>query len=261
MDIRALLTEVQAGRLSVDQAAEQLKHLPYEDLDFAKLDRHRGWRSGFGEAVYCAGKTAPQIIEIFRSLIATETAVLGTRISEEQAMALTTACPQADWNPAASTVCYQPRPPQPEGRIAVCTGGTSDQRVAEEAAATAAFFGAAVDRHEDVGVAGIQRLFDRLPQIHQANVVIAIAGMEGALGTVLAGLVDKPVICVPTSVGYGANFKGVTALLSMLNSCSEGLAVVNIDNGFGAGYLAAQINRLAVRGQTAPPEALVDSVV
>lgn len=244
MEVKELLTKVKAGELSIEEAEEQLKELPYEDMGFAKLDHHRALRSGFGEVVYCAGKTPEQTARIFESFAKHQGNVLGTRASETHFQAVKAAVPGARYDEMSRTIIWQEKRPEPVGNIAVCTGGTSDQYVAEEAAKTAEFFGNRVERYYDIGVAGIHRLFSKLHQIRQANCIIAAAGMEGALGGVLAGLVDAPVISVPTSIGYGANFQGLSALLTMLNSCAEGIAVVNIDNGFGAGYLAAQINQM-----------------
>ncbi|MGI6545640.1 MAG: nickel pincer cofactor biosynthesis protein LarB [Fastidiosipilaceae bacterium] len=250
MDIYKLLNQVKEGAVSIEEAARSLRDLPYEDLDFAKIDHHRTLRNGFGEVIFGAGKTSEQLMTILSRYAASGTNVLVTKVSPNQAAQALSDLPDLIWDQQSGTLRLQYEAHRTEGRICVCTGGTSDIRIAEEAAMTAEFFGAQVDRVYDVGVAGIHRLFDQMEVIHRANAVIAIAGMEGALGTVIAGLVDKPVICVPTSVGYGASFGGLAALLTMLNSCAEGLAVVNIDNGFGAGYLAAQINRLALRGNT-----------
>ena len=239
MDVHELLLKVQNKEMDLNAAEEYLKKLPYEDLGFAKLDHHRALRSGFGEVVYCAGK-------IFQSFSERKSNVLGTRASMEQYEAVRSVIPEAVYEQLSRTIYLQYHVPELEGRIAVCTGGTSDIPVAEEAARTAEFFGCYVDRIYDVGVAGIHRLLSRVEIIRKANCVVAIAGMEGALAGVIAGLVDKPVIAVPTSVGYGANMQGMSALLTMINSCAEGVAVVNIDNGFGAGYMSAQINRLAI---------------
>ena len=186
------------------------------------------------------------MIKIFQSFSSRQSNVLGTRASKEQYEAVRAVLPEAVYDTLSRTIYLQYNVPAPKGRIAVCTGGTSDIPVAEEAARTAEFFGCYVDRVYDVGIAGIHRLLSKAELIRKANCVVAIAGMEGALAGVVAGLVDKPVIAVPTSVGYGANMKGLSALLTMINSCAEGVAVVNIDNGFGAGYMAAQINRLAI---------------
>lgn len=244
MEVRSLLEKVKNNEINIEQAEEILKRLPYEDLGFAKPDHHRTLRTGFGEVVYCAGKTVPQLQAIYRSLYERDTNVLGTRASQEQYHGVKEILPMAEYDATSRILSIQKKVTQKKGCIAVCTGGTSDIPVAEEAAQTAEYFGSYVIRIYDVGVAGIHRLLSKLEEIRKANCIIAVAGMEGALGGVIAGLVDKPVIAVPTSVGYGANFKGLSAMLTMLNSCAEGLAVVNIDNGFGAGYIATQINRL-----------------
>lgn len=249
MDIETLLSQVQSGEIDIQQAKEQLKILPYEDLGFAKLDHHRKLRNGYGEVIYCAGKTIPHMVKIYQSFYEQGSNVLGTRATEEQAEALLKVFPQAQYDPLSRVLQVIQKPIEKIGCVAVCTGGTSDMGVAEEAALTAEFLGAKVNRIYDVGVAGIHRLLAKTEDLREANCVVAVAGMEGALGGVVAGLVDKPVIAVPTSVGYGASFHGLSALLTMLNSCAEGITVVNIDNGFGAGYSAAQINRLAVGGQ------------
>lgn len=246
MNIETLLSRVQTGEMSIEQAKEHLKTLPYEDLGFAKLDHHRGLRNSYGEVIYCAGKTTEHMVRIYQSFAEKGVNVLGTRASSKQAEALKEAIPDAWYDPLSGILKVVHNPITPIGQVAVCTGGTSDLAVAEEAALTAEFLGARVDRIYDVGVAGIHRLLSKTEEIRQANCVVAVAGMEGALGSVIAGLVDAPVIAVPTSVGYGASFHGLSALLTMLNSCAEGITVVNIDNGFGAGYSAAQINRLAV---------------
>lgn len=247
MQLLNLLQQVQAGEVSPEDAQEMLKSLPYEDLGFAKLDHHRKVRSGFGEVIYCAGKSDEHLVSIYQTFAKEGTAVMGTRASKEQAQVVQSAVPQVIYDPVSRILRLGEHENQPVGKVAVCTAGTSDIAVAEEAAQTAEFLGANVERFYDVGVAGIHRLFARLPDIQSANCIVAAAGMEGALAGVLAGLVDKPVIALPTSVGYGANFHGLSALLTMLNSCAEGIAVVNIDNGFGAGYLAAQINRLVCK--------------
>lgn len=244
MDIYKLLEQVKNNEIEIGAAEKLLKNLPYEDLGFAKLDHHRALRSGFGEVVFCEGKDISHLIQIYEKFFEHDKDVLGTRASTYQYEALKKVLPQVEYDPLSRILSIQRSDKKRKGLVAVCTGGTADIPVAEEAAQTAEFFGCKVNRVYDVGVAGIHRLLSKLEDIQQANCIIAVAGMEGALGGVLAGLVDKPVIAVPTSVGYGANFKGVSALLTMLNSCAEGLAVVNIDNGFGAGYMATQINRL-----------------
>lgn len=244
MDIQALLNDVKNGALSVADAAEKLKTLPYENLGFARVDHHRQLRQGFPEVIFCQGKTPEQAAAIAESIAGSEGGVLASRADAAHFEAIRKRLPDAVYHDTARIVTVERRPLPRSGRVAVCTAGTADIPVAEEAAVTAEMFGCRVDRIFDVGVAGIHRLFDRLPLIRKANVVVTVAGMEGALAGVVGGLVDRPVIAVPTSVGYGSNFGGLSALLTMLNSCSAGIGVVNIDNGFGAGYLAAQINRL-----------------
>ena len=245
MDVHGLLRQVQAGEVSLAEAEEQLKRLPYEDLGCAKIDHHRGLRSGFGEVIYCAGKSTEQLERIYGSFAKRRENVLGTRATREQYEAVARMIPEVEYEEVSRILCLSYTKPVLQGAIAVCPAGTSDIPVDEEAARVAEYFGSYTERIYDVGVAGIHRLFSKMDQIRRANCIIAVAGMEGALPGVLAGLVDKPVIAVPTSVGYGANFRGISALLTMLNSCAEGIAVVNIDNGFGAGYLATQINRMA----------------
>ncbi len=245
MDTRDLLEKVKSGELDIDTAQEQLKKLPYEEMGFAKLDHHRALRSGFGEVVYCSGKETEHLVEIFKCFYAHGTDVLGTRATYEQYLAVKKEIDIVEYDPISKVLRIVTKEMKKTGLVAVCTGGTSDIAVAEEAAQTAEFFGSNVVRIYDVGVAGIHRLLSKVDAIREANCVVAVAGMEGALAGVIAGLVDKPVVAVPTSIGYGANFGGVSALLTMLNSCAEGVSVVNIDNGFGAGYLSTQINRLA----------------
>lgn len=249
MDVTTLLSQVQEGTLTTQQAANLLKSLPYQDLGYAKLDHHRKLRSGFGEVIFCAGKTTEHLIGIYQSFQDRGEDVLGTRASQEQYEAVRAHVPDVSFDPVSRILKLHNHPLPLTGCISVCTGGTSDVTVAEEAAQTAEFFGTYVQRIYDVGVAGIHRLFAHLDTINRGNCIVAVAGMEGALPGVLAGLVDKPIIAVPTSVGYGANFGGLSALLTMLNSCAEGISVVNIDNGFGAGYTATQINRLARNGK------------
>lgn len=245
MKTEELLRAVQAGDCSVEQAMEQLKTLPYENMGYARLDHHRALRTGFPEVIFSQGKTVSHMAEIFQHLYERSGTVLATRASREQYEAARALVPEAVYNEMARTVTVgmQPESERP-GLIAVCTGGTADIPVAEEAAVTAEMCGAKVLRVFDIGVSGLHRLLSALPDIRHANAIVAVAGMEGALASVLAGQVDKPVIAVPTSVGYGANFGGLSALLTMVNSCAAGISVVNIDNGFGGGYQAAQINRL-----------------
>jgi pyridinium-3,5-biscarboxylic acid mononucleotide synthase len=246
-DLLRLLTEVRDGGTDVDAAAARLTRLPYDDLGFAQIDNHRLLRRGFAEAIFCAGKTADQVVAIAERMIDYgHQNVLATRASAEVFDALQARVPirvHADVRLAVINPAEIPL----EGRVCVCTAGTSDIPVAEEAALTAECSGSVVDRLYDVGVAGIHRLLDKQDRLTAANAVVAVAGMEGALASVIGGLVRCPVIAVPTSIGYGANFGGVAALLSMLNSCSPGVSVVNIDNGFGAGYQASVINRMATR--------------
>lgn len=248
MDVHKLLEGVKDGEIAIGEAEQYLKDLPYQDLGFCRLDHHRALRSGFGEVVYCPGKATEHLVKIYNCFAERKSNVLGTRASKEQYEAVKEVIPDVMYDQLGHTLKLQFDQPASVGEIAVCTAGTSDISVAEEAAQTAEFFGAYVNRIYDVGVAGIHRLLAKTEEIRRANCVIAIAGMEGALGSVVAGLVERPVIAVPTSVGYGANLHGLSALLTMLNSCAEGIAVVNIDNGFGAGYMAAQINRLGVEG-------------
>ncbi len=242
--LRELLEGVKAGILSVEEASARLATLPYEDLGFAKVDHHRALRRGFPEAVFGAGKTPEQIGAIVERIASRGQRVLVTRLGPETAQQLALAHPEARYHEAARcfTVESGPRTALP-GTIAVVAAGTSDLPVAEEAAVVAEFHGAEVERIYDVGVAGLHRLLDRAQTIRRADVVIVVAGMEGALPSVVAGLVDAPVVAVPTSVGYGASFHGLAALLAMLNSCASGVGVVNIDNGFGAGHLACLILR------------------
>lgn len=246
MDLKELLSAVRDGTVSIGDAERRLKREPFENLGYARLDSHRKIRSGSSEVVFCSGKRLDHLTGIFQRLYEQEGEVLGTRASEEQFRAVSEILPEADYDPVSRILKIQKKERVLRGRIAVCTAGTADIPVAEEAAQTAEFFGNYVDRIFDIGVSGIHRLLGSLDQIQQANCVIAVAGMEGALASVLGGLVDKPVIAVPTSIGYGASMKGLSALLTMINSCANGVAVVNIDNGYGAGYIASQINQLGV---------------
>lgn len=247
MDVHKMLEQVKAGQLDIAEAEEKLKDLPYEDLGYAKLDHHRKLRSGFGETIFCQGKPDPYLKEIFLKFYERDGEVLGTRASKEQYELIRSLVPAAVYDPISRIAKVEKPDKEHVGCVAVCTGGTADIPVAEEAAQTAEYFGTKVDRIYDVGVAGIHRLLSQRERISKANCIIAVAGMEGALGTVIAGLADAPVIAVPTSVGYGASFHGLSALLTMINSCANGISVVNIDNGYGAGYIATQINRMAVK--------------
>ena len=249
MDIQAikrLLTEVRSGTLDIDEALERLRRLPYEDLGFAKIDSHRNIRCGFPEVIFCQGKTVDQVLQIARKMLESNDNLLATRASREVYEAIHEMEPAAKYNELARTIAITKthREPPEGGLILVVTGGTADIPVAEEAAVTAEIMGNHVDRLYDVGVAGLHRLLGNKDKLFEATVIVVVAGMEGALASVVGGLVDKPVIAVPTSIGYGASFHGLSALLTMLNSCASGVSVVNIDNGFGAGYSAALINRL-----------------
>ncbi|MCI9161875.1 MAG: nickel pincer cofactor biosynthesis protein LarB [Lachnospiraceae bacterium] len=247
MDVGELLLQVKDGRLGILEAEEILKNLPYEDLGHAKLDFHRQLRTGFGETVFCQGKPDRYLVDIYRRIYERDQEVLGTRASMAQYELVKEQLPQATYDPVSRILKIEKEGKERAGNVVVCTGGTADIPVAEEAAQTAEYFGSQVDRIYDVGVAGIHRLLSNRERLAGANCIVAVAGMEGALGTVVAGLVECPVIAVPTSVGYGASFQGLSALLTMINSCANGIAVVNIDNGYGAGYIATQINRLAVK--------------
>jgi NCAIR mutase (PurE)-related protein len=247
-DLEALLRAVASGKTSPEAALGSLATLGYSDLGFAKPDHHRELRTGFPEVVFGAGKTTDQVTAIVGQIAGRGQNVLVTRTTAETYAAVAERWPSAAHHPAARcfTVITVPQPALP-GRVAVVCAGTSDVPVAEEAAVTAEFHGAAVSRTYDVGVAGLHRLLARTDALREAHVVIAVAGMEGALPSVVAGLVEAPVIAVPTSIGYGASFQGLAALLGMLNSCASGLSVVNSDNGFGAGQLACAVLRVAVR--------------
>ncbi len=244
MDTHEILENVKKGTISIEEAEAFFKREPYEEMGYAKIDSHRHIRSGFAEVVYCQGKADPHLLGIYERILKDEGEVLGTRASQHQADIIMEEFPQVTYDEISHILKYEKKDKKRIGKIAVCTAGTADIAVAEEAAQTAEFLGSNVERIYDVGVSGIHRLLSKLELVQSANCVVAVAGMEGALASVIGGLVDKPVIAVPTSVGYGANFGGVSALLTMLNSCANGIAVVNIDNGYGAGYMATQINRL-----------------
>lgn len=246
MDAKEILEQVRDGKMTVDAAEQLFRRAPYEELGYAKLDTHRKLRSGFGEVIFCSGKADEFLVSIFQRLAAEDGEVLGTRATPHQYELVRAACPQVSYDPISRLLKLEKPGKTHIGNIAVCTAGTADIAVAEEAAQTAEFFGSKVTRIYDVGVSGLHRLLANLEPIQAANCVVAVAGMEGALASVIGGLVQNPVIAVPTSVGYGASFGGVSALLTMINSCANGIATVNIDNGYGAGYLATQINRLAL---------------
>ncbi|MEE0772998.1 MAG: nickel pincer cofactor biosynthesis protein LarB [Anaerovoracaceae bacterium] len=244
-DIRRLLEQVKNEDMSIEEAAAVLKELPYKDMGFANVDNHRAIRTGFPEVIFCQGKTPQQIRDIMAELVKKGGRIMGTRATAGDYEAVIEALPDAVFHKTARIIASHAVHEASEnaGTVAVVTAGTADIPVAEEAAVTAEILGNKVIRVYDVGVAGIHRLFDKLDKIREADVVITVAGMEGALASVMGGLVDAPVIAVPTSIGYGANLGGLSALLSMLNSCANGVAVVNIDNGFGAAYMASVINR------------------
>lgn len=279
MDIQEILRGYKAGEISLEIAEAKIRQMDerpgkgYTNMGFARLDTQRKERSGFPEVIFCSGKADDYLVAIYRKITELEGRAFGTRATPHQAALVQEAIPAAEYDPVsrilkversggASGSCdtsdvsgatgvhgVSGVGTASGGRVAVCTGGTADIPVAEEAAQTAEFFGARVDRFYDVGVSGIHRLFNNMDEIRKADCVIAVAGMEGALPTVIGGMVRNPVIAVPTSVGYGANMQGLTALLTMINSCANGVAVVNIDNGYGAGYMATQIGRLAASGR------------
>ncbi len=248
--LRDLLEQVQNKGMNLETALERLKKLPYEDLSFAKIDNHRSLRTGVPEVIYCKGKTNEQIVAIVRKMSETHSNIMGTRIDPEVFESIQKKIKNCNYFSDARIAVFYPEPVEHQGKIAVVCAGTSDIPVAEEACITAETLGNKVSRIYDVGVSGIHRLLDSCDDIYTANVAVVVAGMEGALASVVGGLVSCPVIGVPTSIGYGASFNGVSALLSMLNSCASGVSVVNIDNGFGAGYQASLINKLAIGSQT-----------
>jgi NCAIR mutase (PurE)-related protein len=240
-----ILARVRKGKLTPEKAAEALKHFPYQDLGYAKVDHHRELRKGFPEVIYGGGKSDEQIIGIAQEIVKRGGNLLVTRIQEKTFRKLKKALPKVAYNRNAGAAVLKQKKAEPgKGLIVVMTAGTSDIPVGEEAAVTCEMLGNEVDRVYDVGVAGLHRLLGEYDKLRRARVVIVVAGMEGALPSVVAGLVAVPVVAVPTSIGYGASFKGIAALLAMLNSCPGGVGVVNIDNGFGAGYLASLINHL-----------------
>lgn len=248
--VRCLLEQVRSGEIAIDAALDRLKRLPFDDLGYAKIDQHRCVRQGVPEVIYCEGKTIPQIQGIAKRIAVEHSNILASRANPDVYEGIREVVKDCEYHEMARMVVINPREVEKIGNIAVVTAGTSDIPVADEAAITAETLGNNVNRIYDVGVAGIHRLLNCCEALFQANVAIVVAGMEGALASVVGGLVSCPVIGVPTSVGYGASFGGIAALLSMLNSCASGVSVVNIDNGFGAGYQAGLINRLAVDRRT-----------
>lgn len=246
MEAKQILEQVKNGEISVEEAEKYFRKQPFEELGYAKLDSHREIRSGFPEVIYCSGKPDEYLVKIYRRIYEDTGEVFGTRANEHQYELVREVLPDVVYDPISHILKVEKADKERIGMIAVCTAGTADIPVAEEAAQTAEFFGTKVERVFDVGVSGLHRLLSQLDPIQEANCIVAVAGMEGALASVIGGLVSKPVIAVPTSVGYGASLHGLSALLTMINSCANGVSVVNIDNGYGAGYIATQINRLAI---------------
>ncbi len=243
--LRRLLEQVKSGNINIDETIEKMRHLPYEDLEFAKIDTHRNLRRGFPEVIFCQGKTSDQVRAIVERMLNHSEIVLGMRADNAIYQAVKDVSDHVAYNKMARAIIVGERPEiKNKGTILVVSAGTADMPVAEEAVVTAEIMGNRVEKLYDVGVAGIHRILNNQESLYLANVIVVVAGMEGALPGVIGGLVDKPVVAVPTSVGYGANFNGLSALLTMLNSCVPGIGVVNIDNGFGGGYLANLMNRL-----------------
>ena len=247
MVTREILEKLQSGQITLEEAESYLKKQPYDELGYAKLDTHREIRSGFPEVIYCSGKPDEFLVSIYQKMYEEDGEVFGTRASEHQSELVKKVIPEITYDSVSHILKYEKPEKKRIGKVAVCTAGTADIPVAEEAAQTAEYFGSNVERIYDVGVSGIHRLLSKVDVIQKANCVVAVAGMEGALASVIGGLVSNPVIAVPTSVGYGASMHGLSALLTMINSCANGISVVNIDNGYGAGYIATQINRLAAQ--------------
>ncbi|MFC2116827.1 nickel pincer cofactor biosynthesis protein LarB [Bacteroidota bacterium] len=244
-EIKKLLENLSSGKISTEQALDQLSDLPFKDLGHTKVDNHRELRTGYPEVIFCEGKTPDQVRSIIEYMSTQKVNILGTRASREVYEAVKKSVPAVEYNELGRTITLkQGETELTKTSIAVLTAGTSDMPVAEEAAVTAELFGNRVIRFFDVGVAGIHRLYNNMDEIKKARVIIVIAGMEGALPSIVGGLVDKPIIAVPTSIGYGASFNGLAALLGMLTSCASGVSVVNIDNGFGAAYMASMINKI-----------------
>lgn len=242
--MKEILEEYKKGNIPLSEVLEKIKTLPYEDIGFAKIDTHRSLRKGFPETIFCQGKTISQILQILEKMLKGDHNILLTKANAKIYKAIKNVYPDASYHKTAKTITViRKKIKQKKGKILIITAGTSDIPIAEEAAVTAEIMGNFTEKIYDVGVAGVHRLFDIKDKLFEANVVIVVAGMEGALASIVGGLTSKPVIAVPTSVGYGASFQGIAPLLTMLNSCAEGVVVVNIDNGFGAGYFASLINR------------------
>ncbi len=248
MEVKQILEKLKNDKITLEEAENEIKNNQFEDLGYAKIDHNRKERSGQAEVIFCQGKPNDFLCKIYSTIYKENGEVLGTRASNEQYELVKKEIPNVVYDPISRILKIE-KSKEKIGNIAICTGGTADIPVAEESAQTAEFFGNYVERIYDVGVAGIHRVLSQREKLEKANCIIAIAGMEGALASVIAGLAKVPVIAVPTSVGYGANFGGMAALLSMINSCSNGISVVNIDNGYGAGYIASQINKLAMKGK------------
>ena len=249
MKAEEVLKKVKSGEMSIQEAMAFFRRHTFDEMEYAKPDIQRELRTGFAEVIFCQGKPDEYLVSIFKKMIEETGEVFGTRASEYQYELVRKEIPDIKYDPVSRILKLEKHDKSRKGNIAVCSAGTADIPVAEEAACTAEYFGSNVNRVFDVGVAGIHRLISKMDSIQDANCVIAVAGMEGALASVIAGMVSVPVIAVPTSVGYGASFGGLSALLTMVNSCANGIATVNIDNGFGAGYIATQINRLACGGE------------
>lgn len=247
MEVREILEQVKSGEVSIEDAEKFFRKKPFEEMGYAKLDTYREIRSGFPEVIYCSGKPDEYLTSIFQKLYEINGEVFGTRADRHQYELVREVLPDITYDEISRILKIEAENKQHKGKIVVCSAGTADIPVAEEAAQTAEYFGSRVERIYDAGVSGIHRLLAKVDELQEANCVVAVAGMEGALASVIGGLVSRPVIAVPTSVGYGASMHGLSALLTMINSCANGVAVVNIDNGYGAGYLATQINKLACR--------------
>ena len=246
MEIREILKQLKENKISIEQAEKEIQNNQYEDLGYAKIDHNRKERAGVGEVVFCQNKPDEFLSKIYTTIYKENGEVLGTRATTKQYELVKKEIPNVEYDNISKILKIE-KDKTKLGNIAICSGGTADIPVAEEAAQTAEFFGSYVERIYDVGVAGIHRILSQREKLNKANCIIVVAGMEGALASVVAGLVKVPVIAVPTSIGYGANFGGVAALLSMINSCANGISTVNIDNGYGAGYIANQINKLAIK--------------
>jgi hypothetical protein len=245
--IRYILEALEKGEMKAEDALIKLKDLPFTDIGHTKIDNHRSLRNGYPEVIYGEHKTTQQVVDIFQAMLKNQSNILATRVSDEMAAMIAGICPAVTHNAVARTLVFEHEPlPETKSSIVIVTAGTADQPVAEEAKVTAQALGNKVNLISDVGVAGIHRLFACIDVIRDARVAIVIAGMEGALASVIAGLIEVPIIAVPTSVGYGASFGGLSALLAMLTSCANGVTVVNIDNGFGAAFAASQINHLKI---------------